>query len=177
MLLVQMSLNILISSDAYSYAHLRAEVTWCLWRAMASAYYSALDASAKRRYEEKLSLVGLSIQDDPYSSEKKHRFTDGLATWPQIEFGHTFTYFVSRPGVYTQEQLLSWKQMDAFNYFQSGYVRTVLSFPFQHLGKSYVMLKAKVNPSQKSPDEANEAWIIALFEGTIICAHCTCMAG
>ena len=39
------------------------------------------------------------------------------------------------------------------------------------------MLKAKVNRSQRSPDEANEAWIIVKSEGDIVCAHCTCMAG
>ena len=38
-------------------------------------------------------------------------------------------------------------------------------------------LKAKVNPSQRSPDLAPEAWIVAKKEGTIVCAHCTCKAG
>ena len=100
-----------------------------------------------------------------------------MANWPQIEFSHYFAYFITRPGVYTQEQLLSWKQLDAFNYYQEGYVRTVFSFGFSHHGKSLVMLKAKVNPSQRSPDDAHEPWIIAKFEGDIVCAHCTCMAG
>ena len=59
--------------------------------------------------------------------------------------------------MYTQEQLLSWKQMDAYGYFQAGYVRTVYSFVFTHLGKCYVLLKSNMNPSQKSPDELNEA--------------------
>ena len=39
------------------------------------------------------------------------------------------------------------------------------------------MLKAEVNPSQRSPDEASEAWLNAKHEGDIICAHCTCIAG
>ena len=56
-------------------------------------------------------------------------------------------------------------------------MRTVFSFGFGHHGKSLVMLKAKVNPSQRSPDDAHEPWIIAKFEGDIVCAHCTCMAG
>ena len=29
------------------------------------------------------------------------------------------------PGLYTFEQLLSWKQIKGYNYFQSKYVRTV----------------------------------------------------
>ena len=51
--------------------------------------------------------------------------------------------------MYTQEQLLSWKQMDAFNYFQAGHVRTYRFGP----GKEMVVLKAKVNPSQRPPNE------------------------
>ena len=144
---------------------------------MESAYYSGLEAPAKRRYSEKLSSVGLSIQDDPFLERNKLKFYDNMASWPRIEYGHIFAYFISKPGVYTQEQLVSWKQLDAYNYFQAGYVRTILSFGFHHLGKSLVMLKAKVNPSQRSPDEAYEAWLIAKHEGDIISAHCTCIAG
>ena len=36
--------------------------------------------------------------------------------------------------MYTQEQLLSWKQMDAFNYFQAGHVRTVLFWSWEKDG-------------------------------------------
>ena len=62
-----------------------------------------------------------------------------------------------KPGVYMQEQLLSWKQMDSFNYFQSGYEEHC--FPTSLVQK--VILKAKVNPSQKSPDSNQEARLIA----------------
>ena len=143
-----------------------------------SMYYESLEAKAKQRYREKLSCVGLSIQDYPYLPINNGRFVNDMATWPRIEFGHIFGYFITRPGVYTQQQLLSWKQLDAFNYFQAGYVRIVLSFSFGHAGKRLVTLKAKVNPSQRSPDQAHEPWIIAKFED-VVCAHCTCtcMAG
>ena len=39
------------------------------------------------------------------------------------------------------------------------------------------LLKAKVNPSQRTADKAHEAWIIARSSGLIVSAHCTCMAG
>ena len=101
----------------------------------------------------------------------------GVACETKIEYGHIFGYFISRPGVYTQEQLLSWKQLDAFNYFEAGYVRTVFSMGFGHAGGRCVLLKAKVNPSQRSPDDAQQAWIIAKHNGEVVSAHCTCMAG
>lgn len=141
-----------------------------------STYVASLDVQAKRRYLEKLSCVGLSMSDDPYLSCNECKYVNDMTTWPRIEYGHIFGYFVRRPGVYTQEELLSWKQMDAYNFFQAGHVRTVFSYRFGP-GKKMVLLKAKVNPSQRSPDDTRVAWIICKMDGEIICAHCTCMAG
>ena len=43
-----------------------------------------------------------------------------------------------------------------FNYFYNGHVQTIYCYPFEPFG----IMKAKVNPSQKSPDEAHTAWVI-----------------
>ena len=66
--------------------------------------------------------------------------------------------------------------MDAFNYFQAGFVRTIFSNRFG-ISKKLVLMKTKVNPSQRSPDNAQGAWIIVIEDGEILSAHCTCMAG
>lgn len=76
-----------------------------------------------------------------------------------------------------QEQLLSWKRLEAYNYFENGYVRMVFSSMFGSGSASCVLLKAKVNPSQRAPDNAHEAQIIARKDGQIVSAHCKCMAG
>lgn len=76
-----------------------------------------------------------------------------------------------------QEQLLSWKQLEAYNYFQTGYVRTLLASVFGSGSGRCVVLKAKVNLSQRAPENAHEAWVIAKNDRHILCAHCTCMAG
>lgn len=136
-----------------------------------SPYVASLDSKARQRYLEKLSCVGLTLEEDPYYVKNESKYQNDLTTWPKIEYGHIFGYFVKRPGIYTQEQLLSWKQLDAYNYFQAGFVRTVFSSCF---GRDKVILKAKVNPSQKSPDQAHEAWLVAM---EIFSLHCTCMAG
>ena len=73
---------------------------------------------AKNRYAEKQMSVGLSIEDDPFLPKNSNRFANSLSNWPQTEFGLIFTSFLSRACVYTQKQLLSWKQMDAYIYFQ-----------------------------------------------------------
>ena len=97
-----------------------------------------------------------------------------MSTWPQIEFDHIFGYFIRRPGVYTQQQLLDWKSLQANNFFQSGFVGTVSTWT---VNSSLVIITAKVNPSMKSPDKAYALWIAIEPYGTIITAHCTCMAG
>ena len=95
-----------------------------------SEYFRSLEDDAKLRYVAKLEAVGLTIQDDPFSPENESRFVDDMAIWPRVEYGHIFTYFISRPGVYTQEQLLSWKQLESYNYFLNGYVRTIKAMKF-----------------------------------------------
>ena len=136
-----------------------------------------MDLVAKDRYKQKLESVGLLLSDDPYLESNDGRFSDDMSLWPRVEYGHIFAYFIKRPGTYTQEQLLSWKQLEAYNFFESGYVRTVYAMAFGQGVRKCILLKAKVNPSQRSPDDVREAWIIAKPDGSIVSAHCTCMAG
>jgi len=47
-----------------------------------------------------------------------------------------------------------------------------------HLSRAgYDVLKAKVNPSQKSADRSHEAWILLEHNGKVITGNCTYMAG
>ena len=82
-----------------------------------------MEGDGKVRYKDKLGKVGISIEDDPYLSNAN--FLSDMVAWPCVEYGHIFSYLITRPGVYTLEQLLSWKQLEGYNYFQSNYVRTV----------------------------------------------------
>ena len=107
------------------------------------------------------------LSDDPYAESNIHRFSDDMSLWPRIEYGHVFGYFIKRPGTYSQDQLLSWKQLKAYNFFESGYVKTVYAMAFGQGVLKCILVKAKVNPSQHLPDDAHEAWIIAKPEGCI----------
>ena len=139
-----------------------------------SEYYKSLNAEAKERYEEKLKHAGLSLDDDPYDDTNKNKYEDDMTAWPPLEHGHIFTYFIRRPGFYTQEQLLSWKQLEAYNYFQNGYVRSVHVLK---LKSGVCILKSLVNPSQRSADKPHNPWMIVKADGPVVTAHCTCMAG
>ena len=59
---------------------------------------------------------------------------------------------------------------------ESGFVRTVCDGVRQR-GTKVLFIKAEVNPSQCTADQAHEAWIIARSSGLIVFAHRTCMAG
>ena len=143
-----------------------------------SEYYNGLKNTAKSRYREKLQSVGLTIEDDPYIPEnRKNYLSDNMSLWPKVEYGHIFAYFIERPGVYTQQQLLSWKQLESYNYFQNGYVGTIFVWQFGQGDAKSCLLKAFVNPSQKAPQNPNQPWIICKPDGKVLTAHCTCMAG
>ena len=142
-----------------------------------SEHYNGLKNMAKSRYREKLQTVGLTIEDDPYIPEnhKNYCLTDNMSLWPKVECRHIFAYFVDRPGVYTQQQLLSWKQLKSYNYFQNGYVGTISVLQFGQSDAIFCLLKAYVNPSQKAPQNANQPWIICKPDGKVLTEHCTCM--
>lgn len=142
-----------------------------------SNYYESLKGEDKQRYQDKLRVVGLDLTDDPFDSKNSDKYGSDMANWPKTEYGHIFCYFIERPGVFTKQQLMSWKQMTAYNYFQNGFVRTVLSMKYKFGGDNFIVLKALVNPSQNSPDKAHSSWIITREDGQIITAHCTCKAG
>ena len=78
----------------------------------------SLDPIAKARYREKLDLLGINEQFEPYISDD-----DFTSSWPPIEFGHIYCYFIERPGVYTKQQLMHWKSLEAYNYFVSRHVK------------------------------------------------------
>ena len=127
-------------------------------------YVESLDAVAK------LGNLGIAATDDPYASGE---FQDAMGLWPPV---HIFCYFIERPGVYTQQELLQWKQLDAYNYFKSGFVRAVKIWDLKN-NSQCLILKGLVNPSMRSPDNAHQPWVATTKDGAVVTAHCTCMAG
>ena len=114
------------------------------------------------------------LKEDTLDIENEKNFACDMTLWPPLEYGHIFCHFIERPGVYTKRQLLQWKSLDSYNYFQSGHVREV---KIMILNRGNCLLKALVNPGQKSPSHPYQAWVAVKEDGSIITAHCTCMAG
>lgn len=131
-----------------------------------------LNFSARKRYLEKLTIGG-QVLSDPYLMDEAS-WCDDMTKWPELQFGDVYTYLINTKGLFTKEKLKAYKSLEAYNYFYNGYVRTVLC----HRSGDLSIMKAKVNPSQKSPENSHEPWvIISTQDGSVEIAHCTCMAG
>ena len=62
------------------------------------SYFRGLAKDARDRYEQKLILSGLSLEEDLYSLNKSGEWSRDITRWPSIEYGDIFSYFISRPG-------------------------------------------------------------------------------
>ena len=68
----------------------------------------------------KATAVGLEDSVDPYSVSNSSKFTDDLALRPADEYGHILgAYFIAEQGLHMHIQVQAWKQLVAYNYFQS----------------------------------------------------------
>ena len=143
-------------------------------RGMISLLYG-LEKKTKERYELKVKVAGWSSQDDPNLMDRSGQWSEELVSSPKIEYEIICSYFISRPGTFTLQLLTSWRQLEAYNYFKNNYVRTVFSY-ICDWGRC-VVVNAKVNQSQKFPDLAHEAWILARKKGLIASAHYTVRLG
>ena len=79
--------------------------------------YQSLGISEKARYIAKLEAVSLTLEVDPYSKESGGNFETNMTSCPLLEYRHIFCHFITPSGLYTLKQLLSWKQLEGYNYF------------------------------------------------------------
>ena len=78
-----------------------------------SDYFKSLDPIALKTYLEKLHLLDLGESDDPYAERNHEKFEDDMTRWPAVEYGHTFCYFIERPGLYTRRHFMQRESVDA----------------------------------------------------------------
>lgn len=138
-----------------------------------SLYYKSLPEAPQREYKEKLLRLGIKdLCFDPFIDGET--WEDNVTKWPDVQFGEIYCYHVDTPGQFTRETSNAYRSLEAYNFFHSGWVQTVLS---STLGSDKCFLKAKVNRSQALSEKPHEAWVCVDTDCTILNAHCTCMAG
>ena len=74
-----------------------------------SLYFRGLLKESGVRCKQKLIVSGLPPEQDPYSPNWSDEWSPDVVQWTSIEDGDIFSYFISRPGTFTMEQLASWK--------------------------------------------------------------------
>ena len=137
-----------------------------------SSYFNSLSYIAQKPYLTKLNINGYTLED-PYAIEGS-LWSEDMSKWPDLQFSDIYMYLVDTEGYYTKEKLKAYKSLEAYNYFHNGYVRTV----YFYLSGKFGIHKAKVNPSQKAAENYHEPWVIICMQsGSVMTAHCTCMAG
>ncbi|KAH9361714.1 hypothetical protein HPB48_005133 [Haemaphysalis longicornis] len=85
-----------------------------------------------------------------------------------------YNYFVLAINYATQEDMRMFKSLEAHNFFTRGFGKC---FAAMQLPSKRVIVLSEMNHSQRLRDTALKACILAIADGTVITAHCTCMAG
>ncbi|XP_074039917.1 uncharacterized protein isoform X1 [Leptinotarsa decemlineata] len=120
------------------------------------------------RYVEKVK----DLNCDP-NTLAEGSFDNGLDYVPPITSMEIICYLVLTHSFYTKEQMRAYKSLNAFKYFEAGFVENV---GFQ-LINDYVLIAGTVKHSMKARESKLRVWIVSQKDGAICTAHCTCMAG
>ena len=60
-------------------------------------YFDSLDDAGRQRYLDKLFMLSLSVENDPYAATNSKTFVKDMSLWPPGEFGHILCFFIDRP--------------------------------------------------------------------------------
>ena len=129
-----------------------------------------LDSTAYNRYLTKLSLSGYKVPD-PYL----HKCVNNVSKWPEILWSDICDYFIDTIGMYTKDQIKAYRSLEAYCYYKRGHVYPVLYHPVSK-ESPVCILRTEVMKSQ-AVHAPHEVWVtVRKNSGTVIAAHCTCMA-
>ena len=144
-----------------------------------SQYFCELAGEAKKRYEDKMKLIGCA-QDPYYHLENPKAKVDGILEWnhwPNVSYADVCNYLILTPSLYTHEQLKAYKSLDGYNFNANGWVNDVNVTSVQLSRSKNFVATALVKHSQKLTSPPLKTWVAVKQTGEVISAHCTCMAG
>ena len=136
-----------------------------------SPYFRSLPYLAKGCYLKKLGMLGVDFSD-PYSMADKGTPSATTVEWPATAYGDIYNFLINSTSLFTRETLKAYKSMEGYKYLASGWVTDL-----RVLKLSSFLITAKVRHSQSLQDPFLLPWVCAEDNGTVLCAHCTCMAG
>lgn len=101
-----------------------------------SEYVKSLPPDVRKRYSAKTSVIGC----DPYNIAATGLERD-VTKWPHVGFLDVMNYLIFSPSPYTSEQLKKYKSLDAYKFFQDGWIRQILHKKINGVH----LIRAKVN--------------------------------
>ncbi|KAK1904600.1 Exonuclease [Dissostichus eleginoides] len=131
-----------------------------------------LNGKERERYLVKTAIIGC----DPYLLPPSvFCLLNSAKCLPQLTFPDIYIYLVHNPSPFTGESLKAFKSTDAYQYAVAGWVNDTKIW---HVEKTHLhVITAKVNHSQALNSNPTSPWIVVQEDGTVVMAHCTCMAG
>ncbi|XP_044766704.1 uncharacterized protein LOC123322756 [Coccinella septempunctata] len=121
------------------------------------------------RYKQKIMCIN---NIDPFSLDPS-TFSTNPENFPPINNLDIVSYLVLTTSFYTRLQMKAYKSLNAYNYFKSGFVQSIGAIKIAE----FHVIVGSVKHSQRMTEAPLKAWIISSSDGSIECAHCTCMAG
>ena len=138
---------------------------------MSCEYFNTLNDESRTRYLQKLEAV--KLKEYPYRFPAD-TWKDNPTLWPELEYPEVYDYLINTPGVYTKEAMKSRTSLEAHNQFVSGWLGVV---KVMQTKENMYLLTATVPHSQALSDDPLQPWVALQKCGSVICAHCNCMAG
>ena len=144
-----------------------------------SKYYSELDEPAKKRYNEKIGVIG---DLDPYcylesKGKSAHVTAVEWMNWPDVTYADVYNYLILTSSLtYAYDQLKAYKSLEGYNHFINGWVTNVTVTEMNVHSKSF-LFTALVRHSLQLSLPPLKVWVAVKQSGEVICAHCSCMAG
>ncbi|KAJ4926107.1 hypothetical protein JOQ06_008290 [Pogonophryne albipinna] len=131
-----------------------------------------LNGKERERYLVKTAIIGC----DPYLLPPTvFCLLNSAKCLPQLTFPDIYIYLVHNLSPFTGESLKAFKSTDAYQYAVAGWVNDTNIW---HVEKTHLhVITAKVNHCQALNSKPTSPWIVVQEDGTVVMAHCTCMAG
>ena len=111
-------------------------------------FRSELDYEAKKRYYSKLEIDGEKFPD--LYTIKEDKWIDDPKKWPDLEYGDIHNYLIDTPRPYIKENLKSYKSLEAYDFFYSGLVQTVLYYETSSTSSNVIVAAKALVKSQQA---------------------------
>jgi len=143
-----------------------------------SQYFGELKGEEKKRYEDKVKIIGCA--KDPYcylESKNDIAGTIEWTEWPEVMYPDVYNYLVHTVSLYTGEEMRAYKSLDGFNFLVNGWLNSIAVIATSSgRHKNYLFLSS-VKHSQSLSLVPLKVWVATKESGEVLCGHSTCMAG